>query len=86
MARRAGVAIRSGCFCNPGAAERAFGFHNFDIASCLDGLGSDFTIPRFQARLGPSATVGALRLSVGMATTFDDIDRSLAVIAEAAPH
>jgi selenocysteine lyase/cysteine desulfurase len=24
LARDAGVAVRSGCFCNPGAAERAF--------------------------------------------------------------
>ena len=85
MARKAGVAIRGGCFCNPGAAERAFGFHNFDIASCLDELASDFTIPRFQARLGPTATAGALRLSVGLATSFGDIDRALAVIADAAP-
>jgi len=31
----AGVAIRGGCFCNPGAAERAFA-SKLDIASCLD--------------------------------------------------
>ena len=77
----AGVALRGGCFCNPGAAERAFDFARHDIMSCLDALGSGFTIPRMQDRLGPRVTVGALRLSVGAPTNQRDIDRAVEVIA-----
>ena len=83
LAREAGIAIRGGCFCNPGAAERAFGFHNYDVASCLDKIGENFTIPGFQAQLGAAATVGALRLSVGLPTSLADIDRVLAILAKA---
>ncbi|RYG33755.1 MAG: aminotransferase class V-fold PLP-dependent enzyme, partial [Burkholderiales bacterium] len=80
-ARASGVAIRGGCFCNPGAAERAFGFENHDIAGCLDQLGNTFTIPRLQERLGPRATVGALRASIGAPTNERDIDTAIDCIA-----
>jgi selenocysteine lyase/cysteine desulfurase len=73
------VAIRGGCFCNPGAAEAAFGFARLDVQACLDDLGADFTIAEFQRRLGPSTTVGALRLSLGLPTNEADIDRAVAL-------
>jgi selenocysteine lyase/cysteine desulfurase len=80
-AHAARVAIRGGCFCNPGAAEKAFEFSDVDVAACLDRLGEDFTIPAFQNCLGPDTAVGALRLSVGLPTNFRDIDRALDLIA-----
>jgi selenocysteine lyase/cysteine desulfurase len=58
-ADEAGVQVRGGCFCNPGAAEAALG---------LDGEG--------MARIG----AGALRASVGLATTSDDLRRFAAVV------
>jgi selenocysteine lyase/cysteine desulfurase len=78
-AREAGVAVRGGCFCNPGAAERAFEFRRFDVARTLDGLRQDFTPERLRTRLGGDATVGAIRLSMGLPTIEEDIDRALAV-------
>jgi len=54
-ARDANVAIRSGCFCNPGAAERAF---------ASDGQ------------------MGAVRASVGMASTEHDILRLVSVLGD----
>jgi selenocysteine lyase/cysteine desulfurase len=83
-ARDAGVAIRGGCFCNPGAAERAFDFARHDVAACLNALGGGFTIPKLQQRLGPTATVGALRLSIGAPTVKGDIERAIAVLASSA--
>lgn len=80
-AREYGVAIRGGCFCNPGAAERAFNFDRYDIDACLDALGKNFTNARFQERLGPQATVGALRLSVGIPTNAPDLDRAIDLLA-----
>lgn len=79
-AQTAGVAIRGGCFCNPGAAERAFGFSQHEVSACLDKLGEQFSIPAFQACLGAGAPVGALRLSIGLPTNFSDIDRTVALI------
>ncbi len=76
----AGVAIRGGCFCNPGAAEQAFGFAGLGVARCLDRLRDDFSIPALQACLGGTHAVGALRLSVGLPTSFQDVDRALAVL------
>jgi selenocysteine lyase/cysteine desulfurase len=70
-ARAAGVAIRGGCFCNPGAAATAFGLDAGQTRACLrDG----FSIPRFRACMRGQA-VGALRASVGLATNRSDIDR-----------
>lgn len=80
-AREAGVAIRGGCFCNPGAAEAAFGFARLPVAKCLDELGRNFTIPEFQRRLGPDSTVGALRVSLGLPTNEADIDRAIGLAA-----
>ncbi len=78
-ARDHGVAIRGGCFCNPGAAEAAFGFEQLDVARCLERLEGRFSIPAFRDCLG-GAAVGALRLSVGPPTTYGDLDRALALI------
>lgn len=80
-ARLSSIAIRGGCFCNPGAAERAFNFASYDIASCLDRLGRDFTIPRLQECLGPHTAAGALRASIGAPTNPQDIDRAITLIA-----
>jgi selenocysteine lyase/cysteine desulfurase len=80
-ARAAGVAIRGGCFCNPGAAEAAFGFSGLNVMQCLDEMGRDFSIPEFQRRLGPDATAGALRLSLGLPTNEADIDRAIDLAA-----
>ena len=78
-ARDAGIAIRGGCFCNPGCAEAAFQFPDARVRSCLDTLGDDFTIPRFAACL-EDQPVGALRVSMGLGTIRADIERVLAFI------
>jgi len=75
-----GLAMRGGCFCNPGAAEAAFGFDADRTAACFAGLGRDFTIRRFARCLGPDAVVGAVRASFGIPTSERDIDRALAFL------
>jgi selenocysteine lyase/cysteine desulfurase len=80
-ARIRGIAIRGGCFCNPGAAERAFDFDKHDLPSCFDELGRDFTIPRLQKRLGTHHAVGALRASIGAPVNERDIDRAIELAA-----
>jgi selenocysteine lyase/cysteine desulfurase len=78
-ARDAGVALRGGCFCNPGAAEAAFGLDAAGIAACLAGNGDDVSIPRMAACLGRA--VGAVRLSLGLANNLADLRRAVAVVA-----
>ena len=78
-ARDEGIAIRGGCFCNPGCAEAAFHFPEARVRSCLDTLGGEFTIPRFAACLDDQ-TVGAIRVSMGLGTVRSDIERFLAFL------
>jgi selenocysteine lyase/cysteine desulfurase len=70
-ARLNGIAIRGGCFCNPGAAEHAFGFRASRARACA---GAEFSVPRFRACMD-GAPVGAVRASLGPATTEADVDR-----------
>jgi selenocysteine lyase/cysteine desulfurase len=78
-ARSAGIAVRGGCFCNPGCAESAFRALQ-DGSGCRDSLGSAFTVPRYAACLG-DAEVGAIRISLGLGTVRSDIDRALEFFA-----
>jgi selenocysteine lyase/cysteine desulfurase len=77
-ARERGIAIRGGCFCNPGAAEHAFQIPADAARSCLQG---EYSVPRFRACLG-NQPVGAIRASVGMASTLGDVDRLLELVDE----
>jgi selenocysteine lyase/cysteine desulfurase len=70
-ARERGLAIRGGCFCNPGAAERAFSHPAQRARRCLR---APFSIPQFRSCLG-GPPVGALRASVGIPTNGADLDR-----------
>jgi selenocysteine lyase/cysteine desulfurase len=75
------VALRGGCFCNPGAAESAFGWPDHVAAAYLTTARSDFSIGRFAASLGRQWAVGALRASLGLASNVRDVERTLAVAA-----
>ena len=79
-ARGEGIAVRGGCFCNPGCAEAAFDFPAVKVGSCLEWLGAHFTIPRFAACLD-DRTVGAIRISLGLGTIRQDVDRLLSFLA-----
>jgi selenocysteine lyase/cysteine desulfurase len=79
-----GVAMRGGCFCNPGAAETAFGFAAAAAERCLTEAGSDgeFSIRRFASCMdrGGRTAVGAMRISLGMANNVSDVDRAIALV------
>ena len=72
LAMARGIAVRSGCFCNPGCSERAFRFDEGPVSECLDSLGDDFTIPKFAECMG-GRTVGAVRVSLGLGTVRADV-------------
>lgn len=77
-----GVAIRGGCFCNPGASEAAFGFASGSLRRCLDASRTGPFSPRRLAEcLGADVAAGALRISVGIANTHGDVERAIDAIA-----
>jgi selenocysteine lyase/cysteine desulfurase len=79
-ARRAHVSVRGGCFCNPGAAEAAFGFPAEETARCLEATRrTGWSIPRFAACLGGRA-VGAVRASLGVPSNEADVRRLVDVV------
>jgi selenocysteine lyase/cysteine desulfurase len=83
-ARDLRVAFRGGCFCNPGAAEAAFGFHREAAARCLRAARRDgFTIQRFAACMTADGdlAVGAVRASLGLANNDADVWRAIEVVA-----
>lgn len=77
-AGRSRVSVRGGCFCNPGCAEAALGMDAERARICRSTRPGRFTPARFAACMG--GPIGAVRASVGVATTAADIDRLLAVL------
>jgi selenocysteine lyase/cysteine desulfurase len=82
FARERGVAIRGGCFCNPGASEAAFGIDAFAAKRCFQSTGDAFSVERFANCLGKE--VGAVRMSVGLANNEEDVRRAVAVVRDVA--
>jgi selenocysteine lyase/cysteine desulfurase len=84
-ARRAGISIRGGCFCNPGASEAAFGFVAEQSACAIEETRrAGWTLAGFAERMrarGGSHAVGAVRASVGVATSPEDVERLLALVS-----
>lgn len=81
LASAEGIALRTGCFCNPGAGEAAEGLTAEDVMAGL--AEGEMTLPRFlqviQHRGGKSA--GAIRASVGLVSNVEDVHRFLTFVA-----
>lgn len=70
-ANAARISLRTGCFCNPGDGELALGISADELTSCFirhDRLSLD----EFRRCIDDKST-GAVRISVGLATTFADV-------------
>ncbi|HKW11738.1 MAG TPA: hypothetical protein VJO33_15230, partial [Gemmatimonadaceae bacterium] len=82
-ARVLGIAVRGGCFCNPGAAEAAFGFDREASARCLRAeKRGDFSVKRFASCMthDSDVAVGAVRASFGLANNDADVRRAVQVV------
>jgi selenocysteine lyase/cysteine desulfurase len=80
-ANAAGISLRTGFFCNPGAAEYAFDHREADTERCFRSLApEDFSIRAFSICLD-DRPVGAVRVSVGIPTIPSDIDALIDVLA-----
>jgi selenocysteine lyase/cysteine desulfurase len=78
-ANKVNISLRTGCFCNPGAGEIALGISRVELDVC-------FTSPEHEDRLSiddfrkciDGKSSGAVRISVGMVTNFNDVQGFLA--------
>jgi molybdenum cofactor sulfurtransferase len=78
LAGHEGISLRTGCFCNPGAGETAAGLTEDDMRAGL-AEGADLTLPRFLLVMQERGdkSLGAIRVSLGLASNFADVDRFL---------
>ena len=63
------ISLRTGCFCNPGAAEHAFGIPREALLRRAESPADDYI-----RALGVESG-GAVRVSLGLPTTFRDVHR-----------
>ncbi|UDY36450.1 aminotransferase class V-fold PLP-dependent enzyme [Dermatobacter hominis] len=86
MATRAGISLRTGCFCNPGAGETARDVAAEDIRPFLD-LPAGTTVPVSLCEVDQAfrerrdVGVSALRVSLGMSSNPSDV-RALVALLE----
>ncbi len=74
-ANESNISIRSGCFCNPGAAEAAFKYVAVEAYQCFNLISPQaFTLQQFSTCMNEKP-VGAVRASFGIASSEDDVSR-----------
>jgi molybdenum cofactor sulfurtransferase len=77
-ANKAGISLRTGCFCNPGAGEIALGISKPELAACFTQPGHDQRLSLDDFRIcidGKSS--GAVRVSLGLVSNFEDVQAFL---------
>lgn len=72
------ISIRTGCFCNPGAGETTFGLSPSALESLFVGS-QKLTYDEYLQVLG-LPTSGALRVSLGIVSNFNDVYRLVEMI------
>ena len=77
-ANRAGISLRTGCFCNPGAGEIALQISKMELAACFTQSehAQRLTYDDFRLCIDDKAS-GAVRISVGLVSNFEDVQRLL---------
>jgi selenocysteine lyase/cysteine desulfurase len=79
-ATAANISLRSGCFCNPGAAEYAFHYQTADARRCLQEIpAAQFSLGRFSECMG-GVPVGAVRVSLGLPSNTGDVSRVIELL------
>ena len=72
LANRSNISLRTGCFCNPGGGELALGISAEELTSCFIRNAERMSLDDFRRCIDDKST-GAVRVSVGLVTTFSDV-------------
>ncbi len=73
LANHAGISLRTGCFCNPGAGEIAHGLNQDQMKAFFqESRTVSFDELRRTVIEKYQKSIGSIRISLGIATTFDD--------------
>jgi molybdenum cofactor sulfurtransferase len=79
-AAEANISIRTGYFCNPGAAEASFELPEGEARRCFEELAGDtFTLKQFSVCLN-DRPVGAVRASLGLSSNEADVERFIELL------
>jgi selenocysteine lyase/cysteine desulfurase len=78
-ASAAGISLRTGCFCNPGAGESAFGLTQQDLGAAWwhGGPQRDLRTIDDYLELAGLPSGGAVRVSLGLVSNLCDVERFL---------
>jgi selenocysteine lyase/cysteine desulfurase len=73
------ISLRTGCFCNPGAGEIALGISRVELDVCFTQPGHEdrLSLDDFRSCIDGKSS-GAVRISVGLVTNFEDVQGFLA--------
>ncbi|MEZ4608623.1 MAG: aminotransferase class V-fold PLP-dependent enzyme [Deinococcales bacterium] len=76
-AAKANISLRTGCFCNPGSGESAFGISQGELQTCFaQKPDSRLTLDDLRLCIDGKNS-GAVRVSLGIASNLDDIKHFL---------
>ena len=77
-ANKVNISLRTGCFCNPGAGEVALGISRVELDVCFTRPDHKdvMSIDEFRKCIDGKSS-GAVRISVGMVTNFNDVQSLL---------
>jgi len=77
-ANKVNISLRTGCFCNPGAGEIALGISRVELDVCFTRPDHKevMSIDDFRKCIDGKSS-GAVRISVGMITNFNDVQSFL---------
>ena len=67
------ISLRTGCFCNPGTGEVAFELSEGEITTCFVGASAYKSTDDFRDCFEEETVVGAIRVSLGIASNFADV-------------
>ena len=73
-ANKAMISLRTGCFCNPGTGESAFGITQQELTSCFAEAETRLTIDDLQLCIDGKNS-GAVRISLGLVSNFSDVEQ-----------
>jgi molybdenum cofactor sulfurtransferase len=80
-ANKRNISLRTGCFCNPGAGEMALGLAQDELEVCFSNPEARMTYDDFRQCIDGKST-GAVRISLGLVSNFNDVAAFLRFLGE----